>query len=401
MLPRRLLLWTAGAVLVVAGFAWAFRPDPVLVDMAEASRGPMQVTVAAEGVTRVREPYLVTAPLAGTVRRSPVEVGDKVVRDETLLAVIEPAVPQLLDARARAQAEAGLTEAVAAVHLAAANVARAETDLAHAAAELERNRTLAERGVVPRRILEDAEQRVETANAALQAARSELAMREAMRERARAQLIGPQVEGAGSNGCCVELRAPHSGTVLAVEHESARLVQAGELLVTIGDLRDLEVEVDLLSADAVSISPGAPAIIERWGGDASLAAEVRRIDPRGRTRISALGIEEQRVKVHLALKDGPEARPGLGDAFRVFARIVIWETEDALRVPLSALFRVDGNWAVYGVEDGRAVLRLVEIGHRSQDEAEVLAGIAEDDIVILFPGDRVSEGIRVAPRPAS
>jgi HlyD family secretion protein len=400
MPSRRILFWIAGALLVVAAFVWAFRPSPVAVDMAEIVRGPMQVTVAAEGVTRIREPYLVTAPITGSALRSPVEVGDAVERGGTVVARIRPASPGLLDARARAEAEAALGEATAAVHAGAANVARAETELTHAATDLERNRALADRGVIPRRALEASEQRLETARATLQAAQSELAMREATRERARAQLVGPDLAFAENSlgECCVEVTAPETGTVLSVENPSARLVQAGEALLTIGDLADLEIEVDLLSADAVRLVPGAPAEIDRWGGEGILNARVRRIDPRGRTRVSALGIEEQRVKVQLEFADPPEARAGLGDAFRVFARIVTWETDEALQVPISALFRVDGEWAVYRVEDGRARLSIVSLGQRTQAQAEVLSGLEAGDVVVAFPGDRIEEGSRVAAR---
>jgi HlyD family secretion protein len=401
MRPRRLVLWAGGAAALVAGFAWAFWPEPILVDAASVRRGPMTVSVAAEGVTRVREPFLVTAPLAGTTRRSSVEVGDTVVGGQTVLAVIEPAEPAFLDARARAQAEAALSEAIAAVHLAAANVARAEADLAHSAAELERSRALAERGVISRRTLEDAGQRVEAHRAALQASQSELAMREATRERARAQLVAPRAQVPEDRGCCVEVLAPQSGTVLAVENVSARLVQAGEPLVTIGDLADLEIEVDLLSADAVALAPGAPAVIERWGGPNPLVAEVRRIDPRGRARVSALGIEEQRVTVHLVFLGDKASRPGLGDGYRVFARIVTWESEDALQVPVSALFRAGGDWAVYRIEGDAAHARTVRIGRRSDTMAEVLAGLEEGDRIVVYPGDRLSEGVRVALRPGA
>jgi HlyD family secretion protein len=399
MSRSRLLFLIVVVVVVAAGLVLALRPDPIPVDVAEVRGGPMQATVAAEGVTRVREPYLVTAPISGTTRRMPVEVGDPVTRGETVVAMIEPAEPALLDARARAQAEAALGEATAAVHLAAANVGRAETELVHAVNQLERNRTLAGRGVIPQRALEESQQAVEAHRAALQAAQSELAMREATRARAEAQLIGPAAPGAAEEGgCCVDLTAPQSGAVLSVEQASARLVQAGEPLLTIGDLADLEIEVDLLSADAVRIAPGALATVERWGGEGALEARVRRIDPRGFQRVSALGIEEQRVRVHLDILSPAEGRGGLGDAFRVYVRIVTWEAADALQVPVSALFRADGEWAVYRIENGRAVRRTVAIGNRTQTEAEVLEGLEEGDVVVAFPGERLSDGVRVRSR---
>jgi HlyD family secretion protein len=398
ILPRK-ALWAISALILVAAFVLALRPDPLPVDVAEVRRGPMQVTVAAEGVTRIADPWIVSAPSTGTTTRSPVEVGDAAVAGETIVASIRPAEPALLDARARAEAEAAVIEADAAVHLAAANVARAEADLAYARSQYERNRELAARGVIPQRMLDDSEQAVDQQRTALQAAQSGLAMREATRNRARAQLLGPSTAGTedGDEGY-IDIRAPHSGTILAVESTSARLVQAGDPLVTIGDFADLEIEVELLSADAVRLVPGASATVERWGGDGTLEARVRRIDPRGFTRVSALGIEEQRVRVYLDFVSPPEARAGLGDAFRVFVRIVTWETDDALQVPIASLFREGDQWAVYRVEDGRAVARAVRIGARTQTEAQALDGLEEGQRVVAFPGDRVTDGARVRDR---
>ena len=395
----RLVTGAVVAAALAGGLTWAFWPEPLQVDMAEVREAPMQVTVAAEGVSRVRQPYLVTAPIAGTAARSPVEVGDAVRRGETVLAVIQPAEPALLDARARAEAEAALAEAQAAVDLARVNLARAETDHAHAESNHARNVELAARGVIPQRMLDDSRQQVETTGAAVSAARSELAMREATLERARAVLTRPElVVTDNGDEASAAILAPQSGTVLSIENTSARLVAAGEPMLTIGDLADLEIEVDLLSADAVRLAPGAAARIERWGGEGVLEAQVRRIDPRGFTRVSALGIEEQRVKVHLELLSPPEDRPGLGDAFRVFVHIVTWETDAALQVPISALIRSGGGWAVFRVEDDIARLTPVEIGRRTQTEAQVLSGLAAGDSVVAFPGDRVTDGARVAPR---
>jgi HlyD family secretion protein len=401
MTRARIVTLLALGAAAIAGLVWAFWPDPIPVDVAEVRTGPIQVTVAGEGVTRVREPYLVTAPIAGTAGRSPVQVGDMVLRDLTIVATIQPAEPAFLDARARAEAEAAVTEAQAAVRLAEANLTRARGDMAFAENQLERNRELAARGVIPQRMLEDSIQLAETRLAALEAAESELEMREATLARARAVLLGPEarVEAGIEGACCVDITAPQSGTVLSVEQTSARLVQAGEPLLIIGNLSDLEIEVDLLSSDAVRLVPGARAMIERWGG-APLEARVRRIDPRGFTRVSALGIEEQRVRVLLDFVDPPEARAGLGDAFRVFVRVVVEEEEEALQAPVSALFRLGEDWAVFRIEEERAVLQTVELGLRTQSVAQVLSGLSDGDTVVAYPGDRVTDGARVAPRDA-
>jgi len=400
MSKARLATITISAAAAIGGLVWAFWPEPLPVDIAEARVAPMQVTVAAEGVTRVREPYLVTAPISGMATRSPVHVGDTVLRDATVVAVIQPADPGFLDARARAQAEAAIHEAEAAVELARVNLERAEADLVYADTQLERNRELAARGVIPQRMLEDAQQNLETARAQMNAARSELTIREATLARTRAQLLGPEarIGEAAPGECCAEIVAPQSGTVLSVENESARVVQAGAPLLVIGDLQDMEVEVDLLSSDAVRLAVGARAMIERWGGDDVLEARVRRIDPRGFTRVSALGIQEQRVRVFLDFTGPPEARAGLGDAFRVFVRVVTWETDAALQVPISALFRSGDDWAVFRVNDGVAELQIVELGRRTQVWAEILSGLSPGDLVVSYPGDRISDGAKVVAR---
>lgn len=400
MSKARILTITALAAAAIGGLTWAFWPEPVAVDIVEARSGPIQVTVAAEGVTRVRNPYHVTAPITGTASRAPLQVGDTVIRDSTVVATIQPAEPAFLDARARAEAEAAVTEAQAAVRLAQANQLRAQAELAYAESQLARNRELAARGAIPQRVLEDTQQQVETQRAALAATESEQEMRYATLMRAQAQLMGPSAPMADAepSTCCVDMRAPVSGTVLALAETSARLVQAGERLLTIGDLNDLEIEVDLLSSDAVRLATGARAWIERWGGADALDARLRRIDPQGFTRVSALGIEEQRVRVYLDFESPPETRSGLGDAFRVFVRVIVDEAEDTLQVPVSTLFRHGEDWAVFRVEDGRAVLAIVDTGLRTQSDVEIRAGLSPGDQIIAYPGDRVTQGARVSAR---
>lgn len=386
----------AGAV--GAALVWAMWPRPVAVDLAAVTHAPMEVTVQAEGMTRVRDTYVVTAPTTGTTARSPVQVGDAVVGGETVVAVIQPAEPAFLDARARAQAEAAITEAQAAVRLAEVQLAQAEADLAYAAAQADRNRALAERGTIPLRVQEDSDQRAATAAAAVEAARFDLDLHRATLARMEAQLRGPAPEAPAPGDCCLRLTAPQGGTVLEVTDMNARLVQAGTPLVTIGDLADLRIEVDLLSSDAVRVTPGMTARIDRWGGTGDLAAVVERVDPSGFTRVSALGIEEQRVRVTLALQTPPEERPGLGDRFRVNVRIAVWQADGVLQVPQSTLFRQGDGWAVLRETGGRAVLTPVEIGQANDTMAEVLSGLAAEDRVIAYPGNRVADGDRVAPR---
>lgn len=384
-----------------AGLAvWAFWPEAVQVDLAVARTTAMQVTVAGEGVTRVRDRYQVMAPLAGTVTRAPVQVGDAVIRGETVVAVIQPAAPAFLDTRARAQTEAAVAEAEAALRMAEANLLQAHTDLTHAESTYARNSALAARGIIASGMLEDVDMARARARAAMAAAQSSVDLQRATLVRMQAQLQGPvDVSGdMSSDACCVALHAPQSGTVLAVENPSSRPVQVGAPLLTIGDLGDLEIEVDLLSSDAVRIAPGARAMVERWGGDAAIDAIVRRVDPAAYTRISALGIEEQRVRLRLDILTPPNQRPGLGDNYRVFVRVVIWEAAAALQVPVGALFRVDGQWAVFREANRRAVMTPVTVGRKNGLSAQILAGLAEGDRVVAFPGNRVEDGTRLVGR---
>ena len=399
----RIAVISVAAIAAAGALTWAFWPEPVPVDLATVERGPLEVTVSANGVTRIRDTYLVTAPIAGTTTRSPVEVGDEVVADETVVATIQPASPALLDARARAQAEAAVSEAEAALRHALTNVARAEADLDHAQSQFERTSRLAEQGTIPLRMRDDAALQLRTVETALDAARTDVDRQQATLRRARAQLVGPEGEGGtpAPGECCVSIHAPASGSVLSIENVSARLVQAGEPLLTIGRPDELEIEVELLSADAVRIAPGADAHIARWGGPGELDARVRRIEPSAHTRVSALGIEEQRVRVRLDLLTPTEQRPGLGDNFRVFVRVVEWAGEDVMQVPVGALFRHGEDWAVYRkTEDERAEVVLVEIGRRTALQAQVLSGLEAGDRVVLYPADRIEAGTRVVDRGA-
>jgi len=392
---RRLTMVGAGAVLVGA-LGWALWPQPEAVDMAQVTRGPLQASIAAEGVTRVREPYAIAAPITGMAERSPVFVGDTVVHGETVVAVIRPADPVLMDARSRAQAEAAVTEAEAALALSDTNFRRAMSGLSNAQTSLERARALASAGTISQRSLEDSEHGFTAAAQALAAARSERDLQSATLARARAQLLTAE-DLPASNGA-VSIRAPHSGTVLSIADLSSRPVAAGAPLLSIGDLNDLEIEIDLLSSDAVRVVSGARALVERWGGEAVLEAVVRRIEPAAFTRISALGIEEQRVRLLLDFADGADSRPGLGDRFRVFVRVVTWQSDDVLLTPQSALFRSAGGWAVFRVIDGTARLTPVQIGQQAEGQAEVLSGVSEGDWVVLFPASTLEDGMAIVSR---
>ena len=389
------------ALAVVGALIWALWPQPTAVDLAVVTRAPMQGVITAQGVTRLRNPYAIAAPIAGTATRSPVEVGDPVLAGETVVAVILPADPALMDARSRAQAEAAVAEARAAVALAETNLRQAETALAHADAQLQRNRALADLGTIPRRMLEDIEAAHDSALQALDAARSQLDLNRATLTRAEANLIGPDdapLPQGSTDTCCLRILAPQSGIVLSVTDQSARPVQAGAPLLTIGDLTDMEIELDLLSTDAVRVPAGARAIVERWGGAGLLEARLRRIEPAAFTRVSALGIEEQRVRLRLDLLSPPEERAGLGEGFRVHIRLIIWEEESLVQVPQAALFRDGEGWAVFLHEGGKARQVRVEIGRQAAGQAEVLSGLAEGAEVVLFPPSAMSDGAAITRR---
>lgn len=386
------------AVALVAGLVWvALRPEAVPVDLATVATGPMRVTIDGDGVTRIRNIYEVAAPVSGKALRSPVEVGDEVRRGQTIVARVEPVDPGLLDLRSRNQAEAAVKEAEAAVSLALTQIAKAEADVAHAKSQYDRTQALSDRGVFSLTQLEDAAQLLKVQEAALAAARAQHQLSIGALERARAALIGPG-GGAANGTCCVEIPAPADGVVLSVANVSERPVAAGSPLLSIGQPQDLEIVVDLLSADAVRVRPGARAEILRWGGGGALEAAVREVEPAGFTKISALGIEEQRVNVILDLVTPAEARAGLGDGFAVYARIVEWETDAALLVPVGALFRNNGDWAVFAAEDGRASVVPVRIGRVNDTVAEVLDGLAEGARVITHPSDRIAQGTAIADR---
>lgn len=397
----RTIVIGAVAVAAIGGAVWvSMQPEIVPVDMAEVTAGPMEVTVNADGTTRVRDVFEVAAPVSGTVGRSPVKVGDAVIKGETVIARIEPGEPAFLDERARKQAEAAVAQAEAALALAKTQITVAEADLNNAQRQLNRAFDLHERGTTSDAALETAETAVDIASAQLDSAHATADMRMSEVAAARAVLTQPGERTLDEEeACCVDIRAPVSGKVLSVASTSARPVTAGTTLLTIGPTDDLEIVVELLSTDAVRLAAGAPAHIERWGGDTALDAVVREIEPAAFTKVSALGIEEQRVRVVLDFADGVDVPP-LGHNFRVYARIVEWSADNALRLPISALFRDGADWAVFVVRDGTAHLTPIDIGQRNSDEAEVLSGLEAGDKVITHPSDRVTQGTLVEARAA-
>jgi len=385
--------------LVLFGLIYAFWPTPVPVDLGSATRAPMTVTVDDEGETRVKEVYLVSAPLPGRVLRFSGNVGDIVVAGETPLAIIQPSVPTFLDSRTRGELEAGVKAAEAGRTLAEAELGRLQAHYDFAKAEYERAKQLADRGTISRSRLDRALMEVRTQAAALQTAQANFSVRDYELQRTKAALVNPNDPQAASDGsCCLTIDAPVNGRILRILQESESVAAAGTPLIEIGDPADLEIVVDLLSTDAVLTSIGDVVIVDDWGGSAPLAGIVRRVEPFGFTKISALGIEEQRVNVIIDFTDPYEQWRRLGHGYRVDVKIVLWQNPDVLQVPLSALFRHQGGWALFAVTDGRAQLTPVSIGHINTRSVEILQGVAEEATIILHPSDRVMEGVRVIGR---
>jgi HlyD family secretion protein len=389
---RRLLAVTAFAIGLLALALW---PATTFVEVASVSRGALVVTIDEEAVTRVRERFVVSSPVSGHVLRIELEPGDRVKRGQ-VVAVLRGEPPPLLDARTRAEAQAAVESATAALGRARAEEERAKATLAQVQRDLIRVRELADSHVVAQQELEAREADAQVAHQTASAAA--FAVRTAVSElqRAEARLAPSTVERAGR---MVSVKAPVDGVVLKRLHESEAVVPAGDPLVEIGDPASLEIVADLLSTDAVRVKAGARVVIEEWGGEGPLDARVRRIEPAGFMKISALGVEEQRVNVVLDFADScGDARLALGDGYRVEIRVVMWESENVVTVPSSALFRHGEEWAVYTIDRGRARRTIVEVGHRTGQMAEVLSGVAPGTRVILHPGDTLVDGARVRER---
>ena len=395
---RRRLGWIALALVGAAAAAYGFWPDPVPVDTAKIGQGDVVVTVEDEGISQVREVYSVSSPIAGTVQRSPVEIGDPVVKDKTLVAAILPAVHGFLDERAMQMGEAELKAAQAALTLAQANHQRAVTEADFWRKELARMQKLRVSATVAERTVDQTRMEADARIAAEQSAKAEVDLRARELERAKAALLNPPAVYSGSSSrCCLKVMAPVDGVVLKIQNESEAVVAAGAPLLEIGNPRDLEIVVELLSRDAVRVQPGARAAVESWGGE-PLNARVRRIDKAAFTKISALGIEEQRVKVWLDLTDPPSRWERLGHDYRIIAKTVVEESKGVLRLPVSALFRHGDSWAVYVRRNNRARLVRVEIGEKNFDWAQVTGGLQEGDVVVVYPSDRLADGVRVKGR---
>ncbi len=395
----RRLPWYGGIALV-ALIVIGFWPRPVPVESGAVSRGPMVVTVDEEGMTRVKNRYVISAPVAGQLQRIDWKAGAPVEAGKTVLAVLESSGADFLDARAQAQAEAAERAAESARDAAAAQRDRARTAARLAAAEFERTKQLRHQQVASAQEFDAAEMRADTAAQDARAAEFSLKVANFEVDQAKAVLTRGQPPAAGMAPAELPplvITSPVDGKILRVFQESSRVVPAGLALMEVGDPTDLEVRIEVLSRDGVAIRPGAHVLLEQWGGDQPLHARVRLVEPSAFTKISALGVEEQRVYVVADFTDPIAQRPTLGDSYRVEARIVTWEKPDALQAPAGALFQHDGQWQAFVIDGSHARLRNVTIGRTNGVETEVLAGLKEGDRLVVYPGDKVLDGTRVKP----
>ena len=392
LIKRLILLVVVG--IAVAGIVISFLPKPIIVEIANVTRGPMRVTVNEDGKTKAKNRYVLSAPLSGNLNRIRLKAGDLVTEGEAIIRIV-PGTSPLLDKRSRANAEARLGAAKAGMQLAGAEVARAEAGLEQVRREAERVAALVKSGVASESDVELATYAVKARKQELRAAQFSAKVRKQDEASARAAL--GLLDGKGNSDDGLDISAPVSGNVLRVLREDQEgLVAAGSPLVEIADLSALEITVDILTADAVHIKSGAKTRIVRWGGDGELVGHVRRVEPSAFTRISALGVEEQRVLVIVDIDSPEEEWQSLGDGYRVEVEISVWEGEDVLTAPASSAFRHEGEWAVYAVVDGVAKLTPIEIGHRNDMRVEILGGLGEGSRLVAHPSDRVVDGVKVS-----
>lgn len=404
-MSRRFWRSLGGAVLGMLGLmlvvVW-LRPAAIEVELANVDQGPLTVTVREEGRTRIRERYEVSTPLAGRLQRITLNVGDSVTAEQTILARMEPNLPSLLDPRAIAAAEARVRAADRRREVARLQWETARIEAEHAESERHRLYQLKLQEAVADSEMERAELEARLKADALRAAQYGVEIAQYEWELEKSALLLTKAESTDESDVMeLAIPAPIDGRVLRLHQENSAAIQAGSVLMEIGDPQDLEVIVDVLSRDAVRIRAGADVVIERWGGERPLSGRVRSVEPSGFTKVSALGVEEQRVYVVVDLEDPVEARASLGDQFRVEAEITVWHADEVVRLPTPALFRRDRGWAAFVVRGGLIEVQSVEIGQMNESFAQVLGGIAVGETVIVYPGDRVRPGARVATRRAS
>ncbi len=393
-LLRRVITWTLSLGLL--GFiGYGLRPRPVEVEIGMVARGPLTVHVVEEGKTRIRNRYIVSAPVAGQMRRVPLKNGDLVKAGETIIARIEPAISPLLDPRAKAEAEARLQGTDAGKLKAAQSLEMAHTSEKFTLQNWERSKKLVQTKSISDTDRDKAERDYEMSARETRAA--EFALKIAEYELAQAKAALMQIETPG-NSTTIEVRSPVSGFVLRVMQESATIVTPGVQILEVGDKSDIEIEAEILSRDAVAIKPGASVSIEQWGGEKPLDGRVRLVEPAAFTKISALGVEEQRVIVLSDLLNPPPEAQKLGDRYRVEVRVAVWHGDDVVLVPAGALFREGSEWKTFVFEGNSARKRTLQAGHSDGRMTEVIKGLTVGAEVLLHPPDTVKDGSPVQKR---
>ena len=397
MPQKRWLYWSLGALLIIAVLAYVLMPRPVLVETATAARSAMQVTIEEEGITRVKHRYVVSAPVAGYLHRITKDVGEPVAMGEQL-AVLEPLPSVVLDPRRRAEAEAHVAAARSALLSTEQQVAAAKADADFAKTELDRKKPLAVKGAISAESLSEAISLQRRADAVLQSARFAV---DVARYELDAASTSLQYSAAKSSADVlteqVPVSAPVDGALLKIFKESEGVIPAGTPLVEVGDSRALEVAVDALSSDAIRIRTGTPVLLKRWGGEI-LEARVRTVEPIGFTKVSALGVEEQRVWIIVDIISPANLWQTLGDGYRVEAEFLLWQADNVLVIPDSALFKAQGEWATFTIDNGRATLKKIKIGRRNGLQVQLLDGIEEGQTVIVYPDRRIDNTMRVRAR---
>lgn len=395
----KLVIKIAIAVAAIGALAFALKPQILKVDIVTVNRGDLYIAIEGEGKTRIHDIYTVSAPIDGRITRIESNAGDIVIAGETVIANMFPANPTFLDKRSETQAQADVDGANAALALASSRVRQANAKLTLDKSELNRATELYQSNMISEAAIEKARIRLAVQEAELETARANEELMHSRLKAAQARLLQPENNKDTQNSTCqICIHSPVDGRVLRILHKSEGIVPVGTPLVEVGDLKDLEVVIEMLSTNAVKIEVGDQALIKRWGGAQDIAARVKVIEPSGFTKISALGVEEQRVNVVLSFTDPIGKWQNLGDAFRVEAAIVIDKSEDTLMVPLSALFRENGIWSVFKVEEETAVLTNISVNKRNERFAEVSAGLLEGDKVIIHPSNKIMDGVKVAQR---
>jgi HlyD family secretion protein len=384
--------WAVAVLVILLGVFFLLRPKPVQVEVGQVTRGPMMVTVEEEGETRIHDHFIISSPVAGRLLRLHLDAGDRVRKGQTVARI----VPAPLEPRQRAELVAQLDAARASTREAEVEVERAHSEHEQALRDRTRSEQLGAQGIISREALEQAQTKETTARKLLDATHRRLDAARAQEAAANARLL--EAERGGKEGTVVAVKSPLNGKVLRLLQQSERVVVPGTPLLDLGYSPQLEVVTDVLSTEAVKVHAGDPVLLEGWGGAKPIRARVRLVEPSGFTKISALGIEEQRVNVIIDFVDPPGT---LGDGYRVEARIIVWQAENVVKLPASALFRHGESWAVFTMQNGRARLREVRIGHRNPSEAEVLGGVAVGQPVILHPTNQIEEAVRVRTRAAA